>query len=436
MKKCLIFLAVVFFFSCSSDGTEMVPPDMNGGVIEGGQNPPGGEGQEEDETEVLSISIQVDGDFFGNSLQGEMLLSNANGEVLSRKELLNNTLNEIAMEVDGDLAYDFTYLIRDSSEAAYKVAVHTFTDVKGGMYVLEDTPTNGNGDQFLFSLLNTGDDIESLNQPNTGAMRSTGNGGSYSNNFGLKDYPGSFYAAFLGSNDSEPRYYYNARLERNAEVSLDFTELPFVENSVTLDFPSVSIFGVSLSGFVDEDAGRKLKLIDQSGSAKAKLYYPEGIYDNYKLSAFLNCCSDFPRAYEIIAFGLPVGLTFELPIYEATLVDDSLDNFQMNSLTEHHFNTVKFTNGQSNFDDPVYTFEIHGMGTTSLDFSKKDLYDNMFPDGEITSGDINFGSLKLINHSFLDGAYEQYIQSVLGEREEYPSGTRIVTASFFQASFR
>ncbi len=436
MKKCLFFLAIVFFFSCSSDATEMIPPDTNGGVVDGGQNPPGGEGQEEDETKVISISIQVNGDFFGSSLQGEMILSNANGEILARKELLNNALNEIDMEVDGDLAHDFTYLTRDSSEAAYKVAVQTFTKVEGGTYVLEDIRTSGNGDEFMFKLINTGDDIESLNQPTAGSSRSTGNGGSYSNNFSLKDYPGSFYAAFLSSNDSRPRYYYNDRLERNAEVEQDYTALPFVENSVNLDFPLLNIFSVSLSGFIEEDAGRKLKLIDQSGSSKAELNYPEGIYYNYKLSAFLNCCNDFPRAYQIIEYGLPVSKTFELPIYEAVLVDADLDSFQMNSLTEHHFNTVKFSNRQETFDDPIYTFEIHGMGETSLELSKKDLYDSIFIDGEVTSGDINFGSLKLMNHSFLNEDYQEYIQSILGERQEYPAGTRIVAASFFEASFR
>lgn len=319
--------------------------------------------------------------------------------------------------------------------------LHTFTNSKSGSYILEEKPKKQGENVFRFNFMNTG---SILNQNNPMGLPDyviyENNSNAYRAEVNLGYYPGSFYGSFINANDSLPRFFFRDNIQIDDQFSIDYQNLPILTDKITYQIPYLNISGVSLSGYLTNENGtRESHIVHSYGNKTTSnpLFFPKDIFDNFRLSIFLKCCTDFSRSYQIIRFGNPASDVFELPIYNASLLNSSLDGFTLETDTKHDFSSVLFvdTIGNGNIYDDLYYFYIHSEETNTISLRKEALFNNIFPQSEIQSNDMIFGSVKLINNSFETGNFSNFIQGIIEEKEEYPMGTLIETGTFYRFSF-
>jgi hypothetical protein len=432
MKKLLVFCLTLFFISCSSDSTEPEPEiDQQTDdevVVE--------EEHEENQTEPFSFSVLIKGNYLNENFNGTLFLSNENGEIILKRELLNNFNNNISIEIASNKLYDISILLERNTQFNTESEIHTFTNVSSGEYVIDSMEKNGNGDTFNLFLSNTGFEggsprLEIVNFSSSGGRHSSSNGGTYEADIELENYPSNFYGVYIGSTETLPRYFHKNLIERNNNFEIDFQTMPFVENKINYIFPPEPSSGqAEIYGFYEGNGSRKKELVYYpTGTTPFELYYPDNIFDNFLTYGFFRKLTD-GIDYEFHFYGKPINQEYSFPLFEAEKVDASLENFLFESLSIHHFNVARFSKNGATINDDDYKFYIYGVGDTERSFSKRNLLEQILSESEVIVDEIEFRDFKLVNNSFLEGDYPEFIQSIIGNRQEYPSGTNIVSAEF------
>lgn len=436
MKYSLLLFFLLLFLSCSSDSTESDIADTTSNDV--AVNPGNSTDGSENTTEILSVSILVSGEYFNDTRFGMLFLSDAFGNVIAGITLNNNSDNMLEIEVDSSAEYDMTLFTQELTQFNTIFDIHTFTDVSSGAFLLEEQPGNGNGDTFSLSITKTGYPLESINISTEGVSLSTENGGSYQNNIGLSNYPGNLYAAFQSPQENMPRYYFGTGIERSSIVELDYLTLPFIENKIVVDVPRGNYSGASFSGFVANNGKREKVYLGEVGRLNKELYFPDGIFENYEISALINCCSDVNITYRFKSYGPPSDLSYTIPTFEADLIDPQIDSFLVESIAEHDYSTTLFIKPITNIYDDTFKFHVHSLGKSSLSFSKQTLLANIMEEAEVNTNntnDILIGNVNFINNSNLSNDYTAFIQSIIGKQAEFPSGTVIRQVEFSGNNF-
>ena len=106
----------------------------------------------------------------------------------------------------------------------------------------------------------------------------------------FSNYPGVFYGVYKSSNDAQPRFYFDASVERNAYLDFDFSTLPFVQNSISIEQPILNIRSAALYGFATNSGVRARFLLDQSRDrTNDDLYFEGSLFDNYLITPYYRC---------------------------------------------------------------------------------------------------------------------------------------------------
>lgn len=431
MKRLFFFIILILSIACSSDAEE---PDMinqtDDEVVMEEESPEEGMGEEqgeENQTELFSFSVQVNGSYFNDFTIGKLYLSNSEGEIIAWEDLINNEKSSIELELDGDSEYDITFYKESVFEGRTNVDINTFIDVSSAEYSLTAAEMlNGNGDNFIVNFFDTGFPLEEINFFTRGVTASPANGGNYELDANLPNYPGSFYAAFLSPDDSSPRYYFGQDIDRNSSFQVDFKSLPFVENSINVEYPTgVDFFRVRLNGFYDYlDGVRLIRNVDESEISMSQLVYPNGIFDNYVLDASLVFGTTSQIRYQLQHFGMPESTSFTLPDLQGQILNSEMDAFNLTSNSAFHFGNVYYSFFDRDQNNSFYTFNVYKKGMGDISFSKKELLDNILSENLSLTADVfRFNYAELMNHSFIGEDEKKLIQTIIQDRREFPSGT-------------
>lgn len=426
MQKLILFVIILIsFFSCSKSSEE-IKQVANGDeeVVIEDENMP----EEENEVTLFTMKIDVKSSYFNENFSWHLSLSDSTGTVIKETQLENTSINVLEAEIDANANYDLTLLERRLFETSGVVTIRTYSNIKSGNYLLEEND-NGVGGDIIFTFINTGFPLEVLGFHSGVTIADPSNGGSFELETTLSGLPFDFYRTLLSPDDSRPRYYYNSLIETIEDLEIDYRDLPLIENTINIEFPSDSDFiDVSIHGFSNFEGLRVSKLIDDSKNSRDIFFYPNNIFDNYEIRGRLVYGATFPQIiYEIAQYGKPENDSFSLPDLESEILNSDLDNFIMQSQSEYDFYTTTYTFLDRN-TNVFYRYLIFGEGKDEVMFSHKNLLSNILNEtGDVSSEQLRFINTSLIRNSHLNKDYNSFIQSTIdiGRRQEFPSGTLV-----------
>lgn len=429
MKRFSLFLLTLFFIACTSDSEQSEVMNQSDEEMEVGSEQDEDIVEEENQTELFSFAVQVNGNYFNESTIGKIYLSNLEGEILASEILSNNVKSNIEMELDSASEFDVTYYIQRDFGDRRVVEIKSFVDVSSGEYFLNaEEKLNGNGDNFIVTFLNTGFPLEEVNSFSGASFSGSENGGFHELETSLPNYPGSIYAAFLSPNDSQQKYYFGEGITRNSNFEIDYAGLPFVENEIDIKYPSdADIYRIRLNGFRDYANGvRLLRNVDKSEVPMDKLVFPNGIFDNYVLNTTLGYGTTSQRQYSLKHYGIPESRTFDLPDLEAQILSSEIEDFNMTSESEYDYSDIFYSFFDRENNSSFYTYNIYTKGSGNVVFSKRALLDNILAENlSVTSDRYRFNYISLTNNSYFGNDEVKLIQSTMEGWDEFPHGTVI-----------
>ena len=150
------------------------------------------------------------------------------------------------------------------------------------------------------------------------------------------------------------------------------------------------------------------------------------------MNALLIFNGESQRQFEITKYGIPTSESFELPNFEASLISNRLSDFKLETNSEYDFSTVTYSFFDLNIGLQV-SYEIHSDPKNQLIFSKDGLMNNILNSTEnISSSELNYISVVLLRNNELSGKYDEFIEAVINEKSEYPSGTSVEKLRIFE----
>lgn len=424
MKKIILLIFAITFISCSNDAMETISPEIVvDDIIDEGNE------LSEEEVELLTFNIQIEDGFLNGFDTGNVYLSNDLGEIIEYKEIVNNSTILIEIERLPNVKYDLTVEKKSNNY----IDIDTFTDISSGNFILESKGQFENSEDVNVSLNNTGFPWEKINFESGALSLNASNGGSAKWNTNLNLFSGTIYLAGLSPNEIQPRYFFEQDVLNGSNIDVDYLTLPFVENSVQIEFPSEADYTiVSLKGFRAYNNLREMKNVDDSELSNDTYFFPNNIFDNYELNALLVFNDESQRQFEITKYGIPTSESFELPNFEANLISNRLSDFKLETNSEYDFSTVTYSFFNLNIGLQV-SYEIHSEPKNQLIFSKDGLMNNILNSTEnISSSELNYISVVLLRNNELSGKYDEFIEAVINEKSEYPSGTSVEKLRIFE----
>lgn len=427
MQRKLLLLSILFLFlQCSKSADEILPD------AEDDKNPPTEQENEPQddstETKVLSISVQVDGDYYTNGFEGTLFLTNKDGELLTSKKLENDVNNILEHEVEVANDYDLTYIMLNTTDTNYPVDIHTFMNIEAGTFFLKALENNTSVDSdVIINFLNTGFPLEQLNSFTNSSVNDASGSGSYELDTRPSWYSGSLYVAFVSPNDGFPRYYFEKDIDPNNSYNVNYQELPSVENEIQIGFPlGADIIRARLWGYLENNGQMEWFSVDESEKANDSYFFPEGVFDGFELSASLTFGTTSQKSYDISYFGKPQSFQYTLPDLDGSVLSSELEDFNFVTERAYGFGTAfygYFVNETRTF----YRYYIHGLGEDKVAFSNDSLIDKLFEEElNINSGNLKFAHYTMINNSALKGNYNGFIQSLIDRNTAaFPEGTLV-----------
>lgn len=402
MKKILLLLAIsVLFTQCSSDDSNPVTDDS---------------------IEFASFQVLVDGDFFIPESSGKIIVSTADGFIIGDAELLNNQVASVDFPIDPAVTYDLTVYFETITGGAQYHFLNTYQNINPGVYSM--TPPRGfnaDEDDITITLTNTGPDLEIVSTSSNivTSESNTNDGGTFIINGPLPASPGFFYASFKSPNDALPRYSWTENASGSTQVNADYTNLPFVEAPITVNFPTNVSSNLTVRGVMDADPQGLFgisHIIQQEetedGTAQYEVMLPGGVFDNQKLIAtYKTAANDNTHRFEKISADLEQNVPS--PTLNFTVTNGSLENFSMSTTGEYDVYQANLVY-QSPAQDVVVLYDIFGESSADVNFSKTILFDAIFAFDPLVSSDIlpNLERITLTNYSQVN-TYEDYLSGFL-----------------------
>lgn len=424
MKKLTLLVFAILFISCSDDAMETISPEI---VIDDVVDED--DDLSEEDVELLTINIQIEDGFLNGFDMGNVYLSNDLGEIIEEKEIVINSTISIEIEKLPNVKYDLTI----KKESTNYIDIDTFTNISSSDYLLKSKRIFQNSEDINVTMNNTGFPWEKINSGTGVFSLNAMNGGSVEWNTNLNLFQGTLYLVGLSPNEIQPRYLFAQDVLSGSNFEVDYLTLPFVENSVQIEFPSGADYTkINLKGFKTYNNLREMKNVDDTELSNDTYFFPNNIFDNYELNALLIFNGESQRQFEITNYGIPTSESFELPSFEASLISSQLSDFELKTNSEYDFSTVTYSFFNLDISLQV-SYEIHSDATNQLTFSKNVLIDNILNSTEnISSSELKYISVVLLRNNELSGNYNEGIEAVINENSEYPSGTRIEKIRIFE----
>ncbi len=396
-KTILIILVSIFFLQCTSD-----------------DNVPLG-----DNVETASFSLFVDGTFFVPLSSGRLIISDSNGDILGDGDLSNNEETSLDVIIDPNAKYDATVFLKFSTNGIQLNLLYTYEDIVPGEYTLQALRGyNPNSDEITFTLTNSGAnlELETTSTPLT-LNYDPSNGGTHVLNGRLRASPGNYYASFKKNGEPLSRYIWNTSLSGDTNIEADYTSLPFVEGSSTIQLPANESIEVGISGVMDDDplgvdgVRHRIQVTEyDAGETSLAAMFPLGVFDNLETTVQFNQPnSDKEFSFFQKSNNLPTVIPE--PSLDITITDSSFSNFSATAEGEHDFFNLAFVYANAAQDETVI-YEIYGKASPNITLSKVNLFNNLFENNpDITSNVLTtvkqFG---ITNYSQIS-SYNQFLQT-------------------------
>ncbi|MBL4662758.1 MAG: hypothetical protein JKY22_04190 [Flavobacteriaceae bacterium] len=400
MKKLLaLCILAIFCVQCDSDDSQVTI---------------------EDNSQQVTFRMTMEGDFFVSNSSGKLILSDQDGAILVEAPLINNEETSLEVNFDPDVQYDVTVYFETFTSGTQFHFVNTYVDVSPGNYFI--TPVqgyNGNEDKITLTLTNTGDSIEVVST-SSGIITTESNsndGGTLILNGTLPASPGFFYASFIGPNDDFPRYSWTEGVGGSYDVNVDFPNLPMADNEITVTLPTNATSDINIRGLKDGDPTGVSAITHivhedsyEDGTTEYQAFLPNGIFDNFSLTTSYTSSND-DKVHEYIMISETVGQTVPEAGVNFTVNNDSFANFSISASGSYDSYDVTFI--YSNPDqDIVMFYDIFGEASSTVNFSKVILFNNLFADEpELIAGLVpSADRITLMDYSQVS-SYEEYLEA-------------------------
>jgi uncharacterized protein YcfL len=347
----------------------------------------------EETNDPAIFNMTMDGNYFVPESSGKWYLSDEAGELLAQGALINNQQTPLEIEYDPTMRYDATIYFEIFTAGIQLHVLYTYEDVTPGDYFITAVQGyNPNGDEITLTLTNAGNDLEILTTSGFVTVEQNNNdGGTYILSGDLISSPGHNYAAFKSPNDNLPRYSWTGYVNGDTNITADYTTLPFVEEAITITLPSNETSGVSIRGFMDSDpsgvSGVSHMLQKESTEDGTTLYealLPNGVFDDFWLSASYKFSND-DKTHRFIKLSESLEQNVPAATLDFNVNSNTISNFSVSATGEYDAYNTTFVYSNSAQDVTVF-YDIFGKGASEVNFSKANLFNNLFADDpEITS---------------------------------------------------
>jgi hypothetical protein len=412
MKKILkLTFLFTLFLGCSKNSDDGLNDDLNDNTL---------------------LTIEILSDFYTENTEltrtGHVYLTDSEGALIKDTNLLNNSSYTLTSDFDYENnPYDITFeskWVSDVGETSY--LFNTYIDVSPieiakGHYI----DPNPNEESAKIILTNVGDisfgnSIDSFSMNNSFSMSCSGVGNDTQCDLSirLKKVPDNVYTSFRKLDENSRRYLWVESVSEQTRDTFEYTDIPFLTESVNIDYPSGYIYAeTEFFGFLSDDTNTFYKLSDENsttGTEQTKHFFPQGIFDGYKINTLYR--NDDANFYSSSKESSIPG-SFTLPNLDLQIISEEASAYQAQTSGNFSYYSVYFT--YLNPDDDLFIqWRIYGKNQETIMLSLSQLTQILLEEeANFSTSDLDLFYTRLYNVEGIS-TYRDIIQHIEDSQSE------------------
>ena len=407
MKKLILLITVcVFFAQCATSDSG-----------NGEEDPTDDGGQQQTNDFVFSI---FNNDIFGTGTTAIIYLTNESGQILAQENFVTDQETTLVSVGNKDLPHDLVFFFDFVGiDGKRRKNVFILEDIAEGSYQYGDTDiAESNNDGLQVSLFNVDKRPFYITSQDRVVLSpySSSNGGTIdlSTVVGVSSNLNGTYLALRRNIDSFQRYYWDATPPISDPEEIDYTQLPLLDNIVSLSAPAgYDIGSIEINGYTpnnQSDIGHRLFRFGFSGfNARDAYGVPDGIFNRYSIEVLYGIpnithrlvkASNTPfTSIPVKTLSLDVNNT-SLQAFSATTSGD-YDSF----LSIYEYDDVSA--------NTFYRVRIYGKKSAEITFNHRFLMNDLLGSG-LNINNLAYQTIFLRNYDGVTGYndfFEQYLRN-------------------------